>query len=87
MGRLKFIRNQIDKIINNFNCWLNGHCDVVIIEEYEPTIIAKNYISVGRKIIFGPKYIQTNTLQKRKCRVCGRIYLVNVKVNDFQYIP
>lgn len=76
MGIVIAIRKWLDSIVANFNCGLNGHGNVVVLETYEPEVRVKNWRGSSLKNL-----VQTTTReekvfkQKCACRTCGETFL------------
>ena len=77
MGAVGKARAWVDHVIACFNCGLNGHGDVVILHRYEETRRAKNYEERDGKIMRAQIHYAEQA--KMACRVCGEVWLGNVK--------
>ena len=88
MALINFIRKWLNHRISALNCALNGHVDVKVIEEYERITRAKNYRfnRLGILVQTHP-FDEISVRGKLKCRMCGRIFIGIVKVNETQWTP
>jgi hypothetical protein len=70
------IRDWLNHIIGCFNCGLNGHGNIVVLQSYDPEVRMKNYRGSSLKNLVATKPYEVRvTKQKCACRTCGETFL------------
>ena len=76
MDLIRGIRKWLDSIVANFNCGLNGHGNVVVLQTYEPVVRVKNWRGNSLKNLVLTEMREEKVFkQKCACRTCGEVFL------------
>jgi hypothetical protein len=65
----------LDKRITRWGCNRYGHQGVKTIETHQVTIRVKNWVSLGKNLVFVPPYKQFFINGKHKCTKCGVTFI------------
>lgn len=74
---LKRICNWLNKTIDNFNCGLNGHGNIIVLKTYDCEEILRNWDSHSSLSNLKQTTIQKRKIFKQKCvcRNCNGVFI------------
>jgi len=83
-----YLFGDIKNWMRRLKCRLKGHPSAVTIETYQVTIRVKNWVTLGKNLVFVPPYKQFFINGKHKCTKCGVTFLgIIVKEESFHNKP
>lgn len=76
MAFLNQLRQYFQHLVDCFNCGLNGHGNVVVLERYEPSYREKIFRGSSLKnLLLVNRYVESKWVEKCACRTCGETFL------------